>query len=118
RPRAAHIIAGLNGVFAESRRQAALGILASIDVLVANQFEAGWLGATSTLEATCRFLSTSVRRAVVTLGPRGAVVVEGGRTLHLPAAEVKVCRSLGAGDAFLAGLVESVARGSPFSTAY
>jgi sugar/nucleoside kinase (ribokinase family) len=48
-----------------------------------------------------------VRRAALTRGADGALLVEGGDAVHVPAYDVDVVDATGAGDAFVAGLVDA-----------
>ena len=58
-------------------------------------------------------LGIGVRLAVVTtLGVSGAIVVTRNKVVHLPAFEVEVVDTTGAGDAFNAGLAVALAEGN------
>ena len=52
-----------------------------------------------------QWLRAGVRRVFITLGERGAFAADRERSIHLPAAKVKVVDTTGAGDAFQAGLI-------------
>jgi fructoselysine 6-kinase len=56
------------------------------------------------------------RTVAVTLGSRGAVVVDGGLAMHAPAPDVSVVDTLGAGDAFIARLLTGLVAGEPLDT--
>tara|TARA_Y100000590_G_scaffold52383_1_gene54964 strand:- start:2060 stop:3016 length:957 start_codon:yes stop_codon:yes gene_type:complete len=53
----------------------------------------------------------SSRRVAVTLGPDGAVLIEGDEVLREPGYEAEVVDRIGSGDAFAAGLVLGMVRG-------
>jgi 6-phosphofructokinase 2 len=54
----------------------------------------------------------------LTLGAGGAVLVTADDELHLPTPKVEVASAVGAGDAFLAGLVLRLAEGRPLADAF
>lgn len=54
----------------------------------------------------------------LTLGSAGALLVQADATLRLPAPKVKVASAVGAGDAFLAGLILRLAEGHPIADAF
>jgi 6-phosphofructokinase 2 len=54
----------------------------------------------------------------VTLGHEGAILVESGRALRLPALPVTALSAVGAGDSFLAGRVHGLARGGGHEDAF
>jgi fructoselysine 6-kinase len=60
-----------------------------------------------------RLAGLGPKTVAVTLGPGGAVVVEGGRWVHAPAPAVEVVDTLGAGDAFIARLLTGLMAGTP-----
>lgn len=70
--------------------------------------------------AAARRLIADGRSALValTLGGAGAVLVTADQTLRLPAARVTVRSTVGAGDAFLAGLVLRLAQGRSLADAF
>jgi len=70
--------------------------------------------------AAARSLVADGRSALIalTLGGSGAVLVTPDATLRLPAAPVRVRSTVGAGDAFLAGLVLRLAQGAPAAEAF
>ena len=89
-------------------------LLRSVDVLIVNEGEmraligdAGedWAAA----EVALRELG--VDRAIVTLGPRGAVVLDRGATL-VPTIDVPVVDTTGCGDSFTGAIVAALAAGS------
>jgi 6-phosphofructokinase 2 len=54
----------------------------------------------------------------LTLGAGGAVLITADDELHLPTPKVEVASAVGAGDAFLAGLVLRLAEGRPIADAF
>ncbi|MEN4013904.1 MAG: ribokinase [Bellilinea sp.] len=102
-------------------RELEAGLLSKIDVFVPNEHEtAFYTGITpvddeSADRAALRLLQFGVRNAVLTLGSRGALVVEATgdqpkRTM-IPAFEVPVVDTTAAGDAFVGGLVVALSEG-------
>jgi ribokinase len=92
-------------------------LLARTDVLIPNRSELGVLSGkpepTTIDEAAALAQSLAGPKAVVvTLGADGALVVEGDRVEHVPAAKVEAIDATGAGDAFCGALADSLARGS------
>ena len=67
--------------------------------------------ATQEQEVAALTRSGAARRIAVSLGREGAILGSGDSVLRLPAPAVQACSSVGAGDAFLAGLVLGLARG-------
>jgi ribokinase len=66
----------------------------------------------SQVEAAAReLLVRGVGVVIVTLGERGALVVEHGRTEHLPATEIQAVDPTGAGDAFIGSLAVFLSEG-------
>lgn len=54
----------------------------------------------------------------LTLGAAGAILVTADDELHLPTPQIEVVSAVGAGDAFLAGLVLRLAEGRPIAEAF
>ncbi|GLZ37415.1 ribokinase [Actinokineospora sp. NBRC 105648] len=75
--------------------------LAVLDPVVVNEHEAALLG--SSIEVC--------RSVVITMGGRGAVVVTSSGTAEIPAPEVEVVDTTGAGDAFVGALASALAAG-------
>ncbi|WP_042445336.1 ribokinase [Azospirillum sp. B510] len=114
-------------------RRLPAGLLARTDILVANAVEAAQLardlapGLDAGLDAGMRsdplataaalavsFLAFGPDLVVVTLGAHGAVACRrGGSPIHQPAFPVTTVDTLGAGDAFTAGLAAGLAEGRP-----
>lgn len=92
-------------------------VLQGLDPLVVNEHEAAFLlgetveGVSGAREAARRLLSLGPASAVVTVGADGAVFAGGEASGHLPAPEVEVVDTTGAGDAFVGALAFRLARG-------
>lgn len=100
------------------------GSLSVVDILVCNRGEAQRLlglshEAEPELPALLRICQQQLgpRWVIVTLGERGAIVLEDDGVHHVPTVPVQVVDSPGAGDAFLAGLVAGLLRGLSFQQA-
>jgi ribokinase len=83
--------------------------LAALDPLVVNEHEAQWLmdGETD----LGKLLDLGPRSAVVTLGSRGALVIESNGTTEVTSPQVKAVDTTGAGDAFVGALITQLAAG-------
>ena len=92
-------------------------VLENLDPLVVNEHEAAFLlgdsveGVEAALAAASNLLALGPKSAVVTVGADGAVFAQEGDTGHVPAPEVEVVDTTGAGDAFVGALALRVARG-------
>src|SRR5207247_226375 len=93
-------------------------LLRLTDVCVPNETElealTGQVAATpdeATAAAARELARRGPRAVVVTLGNRGALVVEGETAEHIPAVPVAAVDPSGAGDAFIGGLAVFLARG-------
>ena len=83
-----------------------------IDLLFANQEEALQLTGAVDLDRALAELSAKVATLVVTRGAAGAVAVEGGSRVDVPAFQVeKVIDTTGAGDLFAAGFLAARCKG-------
>jgi ribokinase len=98
-------------------------MLRSVDVLTPNQTEANVLtgrrpDAASDPEAVAGdLIIAGARQVVMTLGERGALIVAGNSTQHVPAPQMPVVDTTGAGDAFNAGLATALACGETLGSA-
>ncbi len=92
-----------------------------VDLVVANRAEAAQLTglpAGTEPERAARTLAEGVGAdVIVTLGDAGAVIVDGQGVSPIPAYDVPVVDSVGAGDAFCGVLAAGLARGAPLRTA-
>ena len=98
-------------------------MLEKLDPLVVNEHEAAFLlgegveGVEAALGAAPNLLALGPRSAVVTVGADGAVFAEEGEAGHVPAPEVEVVDTTGAGDAFVGALALRLARGDSLGEA-
>jgi len=77
------------------------------------------LGSPAAIAAAARELirQGAAQSVVVSLGPDGALFVDGGGERHLPAPAVDPVSAVGAGDAMVAALTLALARGAPIEAA-
>jgi ribokinase len=93
------------------------GLLKCVKVIKPNENEAERLTGvhvtdeSSARQAAERLLDRGVRYAVVTMGPRGALLASGQRMVFVEATRVEAVDSTAAGDAFSGGLACAMARG-------
>ena len=84
-----------------------------VDLLFANEDEARQLTGRTDLQAALNELSAKVPTLVITKGPQGAIGVEDGQTIAIPAAPVEqVVDTTGAGDLFAAGFLAARSKGA------
>ena len=84
-----------------------------VDLLFANQDEALQLTGRSDLKSALTELSIKVPTLVVTKGPDGAIAIENGERISIPAAPVSdVVDTTGAGDLFAAGFLTARCKGA------
>jgi ribokinase len=93
------------------------------DVIAPNLIEActitgtGAEGVAAAFSMATQLCRMGPRTSVVTLGGDGAVVVEAHRQFHVPALSVSAIDTVGAGDAFCAGLAVALAEGRDITEA-
>jgi ribokinase len=95
-------------------RLATLGALPKIDVLTPNESEAEvltGLHVDDPAAAADALRAQGVKSVVMTLGGKGCLVVDDGGRTPIPAREVEVVDTVGAGDAFSAALAVSLSEG-------
>jgi ribokinase len=98
-------------------------IFRNIDYLTPNETEVRILQGlppddpTPTRELAKRLLARGVKTLVVTMGEKGALVLDGGEEYHVPGILVDVVDTTGAGDAFNSGLAIALAEGKPLRDA-
>jgi sugar/nucleoside kinase (ribokinase family)/fructoselysine-6-P-deglycase FrlB-like protein len=91
-----------------------LQLARQVDVFVPSMEELVLLTGSPDAAAGCAVLAArGLDRAVVKAGRDGAYVLDGGRITRVPAPEVVVQDSTGAGDAFCGGLAAALALGRP-----
>jgi len=98
------------------RKEGVLGMIdgGMVDVLFANEDEAMLLAAAGDLDGALAKLSPLVSTLVVTRGAAGALAIERGNRVEIPAAPVeKVVDTTGAGDLFAAGFLAARCRARP-----
>jgi sugar/nucleoside kinase (ribokinase family) len=112
------IALSLSDAFVVERHRAALldFIDAEVDILFANETEAGALFETENFDTAMAGLRGRVAIAAVTRGAAGAAIVNGAETIHVPAEPVvKVVDTTGAGDQYAAGFMVGLAAGRPLA---
>ena len=98
------------------RREGVMGMInaGTVDILFANEDEVRHLTGPDDLDECLAELSLKVPTLVVTRGAAGALAIEGGDRVEVPAASVaKVVDTTGAGDLFAAGFLAARCRGLP-----
>ena len=88
-----------------------------VDVFTPNEGEALRYLRTDSVRQAAAALATRVPLAVITRGPRGVIAADGEQLLALPALDVPVVDTTGAGDAFAAGLTWALLEGADLRTA-
>ena len=84
-----------------------------VDLLFANEDEALQLTGRTDLKSALTELSIKVPTLVVTKGPEGAIAIENGERISIPAAPVSgVVDTTGAGDLFAAGFLTARCKGA------
>jgi ribokinase len=98
-------------------------VLQLVDVLTPNQTEAKVLTGRSpdarieSEEVARELIRTGVRKVVMTLGEKGALIVAASSSRHVPALPMHAVDTTGAGDAFNAGLATALASGESLESA-
>jgi ribokinase len=98
-------------------------LLQSVDILTPNETEAavlaGHKGHTTTdpEQIARELIKLGVKTVIVTLGEKGALIVNESSSVHVPAIHVPAVDTTGAGDAFNAGLATALAFGSTLEDA-
>ncbi|MFF2522991.1 ribokinase [Streptomyces liangshanensis] len=87
-------------------------VLAAADPLVVNLTEAHFLTSADTPSDAAKVLSQQCVSVVITLGSDGSLVVENGRTTHLPAPRLTAVDTTGAGDMFAGVMAAHLALGT------
>ena len=96
------------------RREGVMGMIdrGTVDILFGNEDEIRHLTGCAELQDCIALLSPKVGTLVITRGPAGALAVEGGVAVEVPAAPIeKVVDTTGAGDLFAAGFLSARCRG-------
>jgi ribokinase len=99
------------------------GLLARLDTLVVNEVEAAALagapvdGAAAAIAAASRLRARGPKRVCVTLGERGAILVDASGSRVQPAPRVAVVDTTAAGDAFVAALAVASTEGADAAAA-
>ena len=82
--------------------------LHDVDVLIVNEHEAAMLTGHEAVEPAARALAAGREAVIITLGAHGALAADAGRLIRLPAIEVDVVDTTGAGDAFVGVLAAAL----------
>jgi ribokinase len=94
-------------------------LLRHVSYLIPNEHEAALLAALpvrtteEALQAAARLRSLGVGQVVLTLGERGALVLQSDRPITIPAFPVQVVDTTAAGDAFVAAFAVALTEGRP-----
>lgn len=96
-----------------------VGDLGLADVLVVNEIELATLSGTEVIDdGLVALKAAGADQVIATLGPDGVVgIVEDGRVLRLPARQVEVVDTTGAGDCFVGVMAARLAVGDPLGVA-
>lgn len=86
-------------------------LLGSLDIVKASDEDIAWLyPGRATVDVLARWLDAGVGLAVVTLGADGAVAASPKRLMQIPPRPARVVDSVGAGDSFMAALLDGLMR--------
>ena len=104
----------------QSRREELLALLKRVDMLMVNDSEARELSGDWNIHRAGRWiLDRGPKRLVIKQGEYGALLIEAGRTFHVPAWPLEeVFDPTGAGDAFAGGFMGYLARVGQVDTAH
>jgi ribokinase len=90
-------------------------LLKSLDYLIVNEHEVCLIADVAELEAASRAVAAIVPKLIVTLGPDGAALYDGGvETARVRAPRVTTVDSTGAGDTFCGAFAAAIAEGREF----
>jgi ribokinase len=93
-------------------------ILKNVDLLLMNERTYGILKKSSrTLRSPRDLLQYGLKTVIVTMAEKGSRVFTADETFEVPAEEIAVADTTGAGDAFAAGLTRAILDGAPIKDA-
>jgi len=98
-------------------------LLSQVDVLIPNESETALLTGTevndieSARRAAAKLRAPGVGTVILTLGGRGALLLEGQKATHVPGYRVDVVDTTAAGDAFVGGFAVGLAEGQELAEA-
>lgn len=99
----------------ESVRRRALSLIERADVIKASDEDAAWLHPGVGIdEVARRWLHSGPRLVVMTLGSEGCLALAPGFEVRLPAVTVDVVDTVGAGDTFMAALIDGLLSAGAF----
>lgn len=88
-------------------------IFAEVDVVFLNELEALAVTHQPDMESAARYLQKSTRCAVIKLGSKGALGIQGSTTIYVAGFTVDAVDTTGAGDSFAAGFVHGMLQSLP-----